>query len=306
MMLDVGYVGSRDTRLDYTGYANAAPNANPVGTPLTTIDAQKLMPFMVPTWHYSQSVGIATYNALEVEFQKRWSNNLLTLLSYTWSKSLDNSSGWFAAENGTGGAAVVQNYFTPHLNYGPSGYNIPQLLTWSTVYDLPFGRGQKWLNHGPLSWVLGNWEATYVFLARSGQPFTLTVNGDIANISGDGGTLSGYGRPNVVGNPNLQTCAIKEQCFFNVSAFTTPAGSFGNFGRDALHDEPLFNLDFSLVKNIPFGEARSIQLRFESFNTFNFQILGTPGTTIGNTGIGVVTSIASTPRELQIGAKVTF
>ncbi|MGH9582335.1 MAG: TonB-dependent receptor domain-containing protein [Bryobacteraceae bacterium] len=308
-MLSFAYVGSKDTRLDYTGYANAAPHANPSGTPSSVIDAERLMPFMVNNWHYSQSIGISNYNALELEFQKRFSGGLMTLLSYTWSKSLDDSSGWFNAENGSGGGSVVQNYFTPMQNYGQSAYNIPQLLTWSTSYDLPFGRGKRWLNRGALSWILGNWEANYLFLARSGQPFTLGVNGDIANISGDGPTISGYGRPNLVGDPQ-SACKTEaaggETCYFNPAAFAVPTDEYGNFGRDVLRDEPFYNVDFSLVKNIPFGESRSIQLRFESFNTFNFQILGTPGTTIGNSSAGVIQDIASAPRELQLGAKITF
>jgi hypothetical protein len=315
MMLDVAYVGSKNTRLDYTGYANAAPYANPKGTPSSVIAAETLMPFMVSNWHYSQSIGIANYNALEVSFQKRFGSGLQTLLSYTWSRSMDDSSGWFAAEQGAGtGGSVVQNYFTPKQNYGQSAYNIPQLLVWSTVYNLPFGRGQKVLNHGAFSWVLGNWEMNYVFSARSGQAFNLGVNGDIANITGSGSSLSGYGRPNLIGNPNAP-CTINgatvaagsEACYLNPAAFAVPSGSFGNLGRDVFRDEPFFNMDFSLVKNIPFGESRSIQLRFESFNTFNFQILGTPNVTIfNNTGFGAIQQIASTPRELQMGAKITF
>jgi hypothetical protein len=200
MMLSVAYVGSKNTRLDYTGWANAARQASPQGTSLGAIDSLKLLPFMVPNWHYTQSTGIANYNGLEVKFERHFSSGLLTLLSYTWSRSLDNSSGFFAAENGSGGGSVVQNYFTPNQNYGVSGYNVPQLLTWSTVYDLPVGRGKRFLNSGPLSWVLGNWGMNYVFIARSGQPYNLVVNGDIANISGNGGSLSGYARPNLVGN----------------------------------------------------------------------------------------------------------
>jgi hypothetical protein len=314
MLLSVAYVGSKDTRLDYTGYANAAPHANPNGTPASVVDAQKLVPWLVPTIHYSQSIGIANYHALEASFQKRWSNGLLTLLSYTYSKSMDNSSGWFGVENGTGGGSGVQNYFTPRQNYAVSGYNVPQLLSWSTVYDLPFGRGQRYLKSGPLSWILGNWETNYVFLARSGQPFNLQVSGDIANISGSGGTASGYGRPDLIGDPNAP-CTINgvsvptrsEACFFNPLAFSVPSGSFGNFGRDVLHSEPFFNMDFSLLKNIPLGESRSVQLRFESFNTFNFQILAVPaGITIGNANAGQVNNVTSTPRQLQIAAKITF
>jgi hypothetical protein len=314
MLLSVAYVGSKDTRLDYTGYANAAPHANPNGTPASVVDAQKLVPWLVPTIHYSQSIGIANYHALEASFQKRWSNGLLTLLSYTYSKSMDNSSGWFGVENGTGGGSGVQNYFTPRQNYAVSGYNVPQLLSWSTVYDLPFGRGQRYLKSGPLSWILGNWETNYVFLARSGQPFNLQVSGDIANISGSGGTASGYGRPNLIGDPNapctingVSVPAKSEACFFNPAAFATPSASFGNFGRDVLHSEPFFNMDFSLLKNIPLGESRSVQLRFESFNTFNFQILAVPaGITIGNANAGQVNNVTSTPRQLQIAVKITF
>lgn len=314
MLLSVAYVGSHDSRLDYTGYANAARQASPAGTPAAAIDALKLVPWAVPTWRYSQSIGWANYNALEAKFEKRFSNGLLTLLSYTWSKTLDTSSGYFAAENGAGGGSVVQNYFTPGLNYGPAGYNIPQLLTWSTVYDLPFGRGRKWLTGGPASWILGNWETNYVFMARSGQPYNLSVSGDIANISGNNGTVSGYGRPNLVGNP-FAPCTINgqsvpsgtQQCFFNPAAFATPSGAFGNFGKDVLYNEPFYNLDFSLIKNIPMRESMSLQLRFEAFNVLNIQILGTPGTTIGTVASqGKVTSIASTPRQLQLGAKFTF
>jgi hypothetical protein len=170
------------------------------------------------------------------------------------------------------------------------------------------------LKSGPLSWILGNWETNYVFLARSGQPYNLQVSGDIANISGSGGTATGYGRPNLIGDPNAP-CNINgvlvptksEACFFNPAAFSTPSGSFGNFGRDVLRSEPFFNMDFSLVKNIPLGESRSVQLRFESFNTFNFQILAVPaGITIGNANAGQVNNVASTPRQLQIAAKITF
>jgi hypothetical protein len=313
MMFSAAYVGSHNSRLDYTGKANAASAASPQGTPIATITALQKIPFMVSNWSYSQSIGWSNYNALETRFQKRFTAGLTTLVSYTWSKSLDSSSGYFNVENGDGGGSVVQNYYTPHLNYGLSGYNIPQLLVWSTVYELPFGRGKQWLRSGPLSYIAGNWQTDFVFLARSGKPYNLVVNGDVANITGNGSTLSGYARPNIVGNPN-SPCTINgatvptgtEACFFNPTAFAPPSFSFGNSGRDILRDEPFYNMDFSLIKNIPLGEARALQLRFEGFNVFNFQILGTPGTTIGLATAGVVSSITSTPRQLQMAAKFTF
>jgi hypothetical protein len=311
-MVEAAFVGSHTARLDYTGWANAARQASPNGTASSVVDSLRLMPFAAANWHYSQSIGRANYEGLEVKFQKRWTNGLQTLVSYTWSKTLDTSSGWFAAENGSGGGSVVQNYFTPNLNYGPSAYNIPQLLVWSLVYDLPFGRGKQHLSHGPASWVLGNWQADYGFFVRSGQPFNLNTNGDVANISG--GLVTGYSRPNLVGDPN-SACTINGvtvpagtyKCFYNPAAFASPVGAFGTLGKDILHGEHFVNLDFSLVKNIPIRESKAIQIRFEGFNVLNFQVMANPaGTTIGNANAGQVTGIASTPRQLQFGAKILF
>ena len=121
--------------------------------------------------------------------------------------------------------------------------------------------------------------------------------------------MSGYGRPNQIGNPNSAcptASAGTENCFFNPAAVAIPSFSFGNLGKDVLRNEPFYNMDFSLVKNVPLGESRSIKLRFEAFNVFNLQILGTPGTTIGLATAGVISTIASTPRQLQIGAKISF
>jgi len=310
----LGYAGSKSTRLNYTGYANAAQQASPAGTPLTTIDSLKFMPWMTPGWHYSLDTGHANYNALLVQFQKRFSNSLNMIASYTWSKSLDNSSGWFNAENGTGGGSVVQNFFDPHNAYGVSSYNIPNFFSWSTVYALPFGRGQRWAQSGVLSYIIGGWSANYLFQARSGQPYNLNVGGDVANISGDNGSVTGYSRPNVVGQPMAGGCGstpIGKRgptgfCEYNPGAFAIPSGSYGNMGKMPFRQPYYNNLDFSLVKQTPLTERFNLELRAESFNLYNAQIMGSPGSTIGNSSAGLATGIANTPRELQFGAKVTF
>jgi hypothetical protein len=313
-LFSLGYAGSKSTRLDFTGYANAAQIPSPNGTPLTTIDSLKYMPWMTPGWHYSTDNGYANYNALLVQFQKRFSNSFNTIASYTWAKSLDNSSGWFNAENGTGGGSVVQSFFNPRNAYGISSYDIRNDFTWSTVYSLPFGHNQRWIQSGPLSYVLGGWSANYVFQARSGQPYNLNVGGDVANISGDNGSVTSYSRPNVVSNPQVGDCgstAIGGRgangfCEFNPAAFAIPSGSYGNMGKMVLRTPYFNNLDFSLVKVTPLRENLNLELRAESFNLYNAMIMGSPGTTIGNSSAGLVTGIANTPRELQFGAKITF
>ncbi len=314
VVFSIGYAGSKDTRLNYTGKVNAARQASPAGTPAATIDALKLVPWASPAWTYSSSTGYSNYNALLAQFQKRFSNSLSTIASYTWSKCLDNSSGFFGVENGTGGGAVVQNYFDPRNAYGVCGYDIPHYFTWSANYSLPFGQGQRWLKSGVSSFVLGGIRMNYVFQFRSGQTYNLTVGGDPANISGNNGSVTGYSRPNLVGDPSNGGCgsvafgqkSAAGYCAFNASAFAIPTGSFGNLGRGVLRSPRYNNLDLSLIKVTPIHDQVQLELRAEAFNAYNAQILGTPGTTIGTSNAGFTSGIASTPRQLQMGAKLTF
>jgi len=314
-IFSLGYAGSKSTRLNYTGFANAAQHAsNSATTTLAQVDALKYMPWMAPNWHYSIDTGYGNYNALLVGLQKRFSNSLNSIVSYTWSKSLDNSSGWFEAENGTGGGSVVQNYFDPRNAYGISSYDLRHYFSWSTVYSLPFGKGQRWLQTGVASYLLGGWKANYLFQIRSGQPYNLNVGGDPANISGNNGSVASYARPNVIGNPLQGGCGSTPVgkrgpagfCMINPAAFAVPVASYGNMGKMPFRVSGYNNLDFSLVKLTPIWESVSLEFRAESFNLYNVVIPGNPGTTIGNASAGLATTQGNTPRELQFGAKIIF
>jgi hypothetical protein len=313
LLISTAYVGSHNSRLDYTGFANAARQASAKAVAPTTVDTLRPIPWATANFRYSESTGWSNYNALEVKMQKRFSQGLSTLLAYTWSKSLDTSSGWFAAENGSGGGSVVQDYYSPGSNYGPSGYNIPQLLVWSTNYQIPFGRGRRFLNHGLAANLLGGWDTNFVFMARSGQPYTIVATGDIANISGSKGSTGNYGRPDLIGDPSA-ACTVGGQtwesgtykCMFNPAAFAVPSGAYGNLGKMTFRNEPFYNLDLSVNKNFSLGERRTLQLRFEGFNVLNLQILGTPNVTLGQSNTGQVSGVSSTPRQLQIAAKFMF
>jgi Carboxypeptidase regulatory-like domain len=313
-LFSLGYAGSKSTRLNFTGFANAAQQPSPNGTPLATIDTYKYMPWVTPSWHYSTDNGYSNYNALLVSFQKRFSNNWNTIASYTWAKSLDNSSGWFAAENGTGGGSVVQSFFLPRNAYGNSSYDIRHYFTWSTVYSLPFGPNQHWLQTGWVSYLVGGWKANYLFQIRTGQPYNLNVGGDPANISGDNGSLASYSRPNINGNPLQGACGsvsvgsrgASGSCLFNPTVFSVPVANYGNMGKMILRQPNFNNLDFSVVKVMPIHENVSFEFRAEAFNVYNVVLPGAPGTTIGNSSAGLATSQGTTPRELQFGAKIIF
>jgi hypothetical protein len=307
--ISIAYVGSQNGRLAYTGYMNASPTPFPTGTPGAVVDAARLMPFMTANVHYTQSIGYSRYNSLQMRFERRLSQGLSTLVSYTWSKSRDTTSGYFGVEDGAGSRSSIQNYFDVASNEGASGYDIPQFISWYTTWELPIGHGKKWLNSGPAAYVLGNWSLQAIAQARSGQDFNVGISGDTANIGGSGTAITNYERPNLVGNPYPSNQSAK--LWFDPTAFAVPSGAFGNFERNSLRSAYYRNVDLSLFKNIPFGSnERTLQVRIEAFNVFNIQNLGVPsGTTIANpipAGTGQVTSIVGTPRQIQLAARFVF
>ncbi len=308
MVLSVAYVGSRNGRIAYTGYANASPTPSPNGTPAAAIDALRPMPVMGANIHYTRSIGSSQYDSLQMKFERRLAQGLQMLVSYTYSRSRDNTSGYFGVEDGAGSRSSVQNFFDPMSNWGPSGYDIPQFFSWYTTWDIPVGHGKKFLSSGPAAWVLGDWQVNAIFQARSGQAFNVGVAGDVANIGGTGTALSNYERPNLIGNPypSNQSALL----WFDPTAFQVPVGAFGNFERNSLRSQYYKNLDLSLFKNIPIHGEQMIQLRVEAFNILNMMTLGVPsGTTIANpiqAGTGQVTSIVGNPRQIQLGARFLF
>jgi Carboxypeptidase regulatory-like domain/TonB dependent receptor len=350
LMFSAAYVGSKNGRLDYEGNANAATHASPNNTcaPKDTacnnayiagVDSLRTMPWASSGIVYAQSIGYANYNALEAKVQRRFANGLNSLLSYTYGKSIDTSSGFFNVENGPQGGSSVQNYFDLNSARGVSGYDITHFVSWATVYELPAGRGKKWLQSGPLSWILGSWQANYIFQARSGQPYGLIVQGDPANLKGSGGIGSNgpseYARPNIVADPfqagpvpaNPDARCQKTisqggfaadtthtvQTWFNPCAFAAPTASFGNLGKNPFRGPAVFNMDFSLFKSVPLPkEGWFLQLRFEAFNVFNIQNLDPPGTgsansvRVGNGSAGTITGLAVQPRQLQFGLRFAF
>jgi len=306
LALSVGYVGSHSDRLDSTGLWNTATTPGP-GT-VAQVEAKEPFPWWNGTNFMGTSTGVSSYNALEVKLDRRVANGLYYLVSFTWSKSMDNgTSGWFDAENGPGGAGAgtgVQNYYDPTASRSVSSYDVPLFLSMSGVYELPFGRGKKYFNqHGAASWLLGNWQTNAIVQLRSGQPFTVYVSGDVANI---GNTISwfDYARANLVGNPKLSNGTSEE--FFNTSAFAVPSFSYGNLGRNTMWSAPVYNADFSLFKNFVVREGMNLQFRGEFFNIFNIQNYAAPDSLVGDPGFGHVTSTVNNPRQIQLALRLTF
>jgi hypothetical protein len=339
-MVSVAYVGSKNGRLPYAGFANAANRAFPNGTPNATIDAARLMPWVAAGFTYTTNVGYSNYNALESKFQRRFSKGLSTLISYTWSKSIDVSSGYFNVENGPGGGSTIQNFYDQSTARGVSSYDIPHFFSWATVYELPTGKGKRWFTNGPAAWVLGTWQTNFIMQARSGAPYNLQVTGDLANLRGSAPTAPGtYLRPNLIADPftagpvpaNPDPLCQKTisqggkaadavhtiPSWFNPCAFGIPTGSFGSLGRNVFRGKSVFNTDLSLFKSFPLHESWELQFRMEMFNVFNIQNWDTPAnanltlntnaTTIASS-VGKISNLAAgtNPRQIQFGLRLIF
>jgi len=302
LTLSTAYVASRTHRLDHNGAANTAKTPGP-GTP-AEVQARKPYP-----WQSSIFMSLhdsrGWYDSLQVKLNKRFSRGFQALVSYTWSKALDYQSGWFGAENGIGGDAVIQDYYHPEASKGPAGYNIPHFLSIATVYEFPFGKGKRMANSGAAAAVLGGWQLNAIAQFRSGQPINLNVSGDVANIGNDVAWWN-YARPNLVGNPHLDNPT--ESRWFNTSAFASPVLSYGNTGKNILSTAGVQNVDLSLFKKFVIEEHFVAELRFESFNTFNIMNLGGPGITLGTPTFGRISSLATGkyPRVFQFGLKLSF
>jgi hypothetical protein len=293
--------------MEYAGKA-ASPKVAGVdpatGRRLTAAERDQLRPFpyITGTFTYEDDIGMSRYNAFQLKVQRRFAHGVGSMLSYTLSRSVDTSSGWFGAENGIGGGGNVQNFWDIDSNRAVSSYDVPHLLTWATIWELPVGRGKRWLNDGAASWILGNWQLNWFLLARSGQPFTPTVGGDPANIG-----VTGYGRPNLVGDPRLENPTVDQ--WFNVAAFAVPLNQFGDSGRNILRTPGYWNVDLGLQKNIGIGRNREVQVRLEAFNVFNhinWALLNAAVAIDQPATAGKITSMSGRPRQLQFGLRFVY
>ena len=298
LMASVSYVGSIDRRLQLQGLANNSPVPGQAG-------ANRPWPWS-GTALEATARGISNFNALEVRLDKRLSDGLAFGAGYTWSKSLDNgASGFYDVENGTGNYSADQNYNDLSANYGVSGFNVTNLVYAWSLYAPPFGKGQRYLNHGLASYVVGGWQGNVNLSAHSGPPLGFSDAGvdpaNIGNTSGDN-----YDRANLTGSPKLSHPTKNEA--FNTTVFSHPVNAYGNSGRGVIDGMPYDNVDFSLMKQFPVWEPVSMQFRAEFFNVFNIQNYGVPGTTFGASGFGVITSLApgATPRQIQLSLRANF
>ena len=293
--LSVDYVGSHGSRLDLNVFSNTAV----VPAPGSQVPRRHFQ-YITPT-NYERTNGRSSYEALEVSLNRRLSSGLSYLISYTWGKSIDIScSGWAGVEG-----CANQNPYNVNADKSVSAFDIPQIFSASVLYELPFGAGKSLrTGHSVLDYVIGNWQINSIMSFHSGLPFTLGVSGDIAN-TGNSNNAGFYERLNLIGDPHLSNPT--PDLWFNTAAFSVPAAfTFGNMGRNNLRSDWTKNVDLSLFRIFPIRERFRLEFRAEAFNALNTPVWGTPVVNYSNSNFGHVTSIANTPRQLQLAMKLYF
>jgi hypothetical protein len=289
-VLDANYVGTKGTHLS----VNYNYNQDVAGG--TSVAARRPVQGFGDI-QYMTSMGNSIYNALEMHLERRFSNGMSVISSYTYSKSIDLSSGGLSAD------LQLRNARTVGWERALSSSDMRHRFVASYLYELPFGHGKHFdISNTVLNGVLGNWQVNGITTVRTGQPFTPQLGFSSAN--------TGDSRPNRLANGNLPPDRRTPDHWFDVAAFAAaPNYQYGNAGRDIIEGPGAINFDFSLFKRFrvrKLGEAGEIQFRGELFNIFNHPQFGQPNARVDLPQGGSITFLTNSMRQIQFGLKVLF
>jgi len=231
----------------------------------------------------------SNYNSLQATVQKRFGADFNLLSNFTWAKSLDE------------GTFGPPNQFNFASNYGNSDFVRPFSWVSAAVWNLPFGSGKAFandLNHTAEAFI-GGWILSGIYNFEGGFYFTPTL----ANSASLNSTIGL--RPNIIGNPRVSNPNRFE--WFNPAAFAVPAPYvYGDSGRNILLGPRFSSADLSLQKTFAIAEKVHLDLKWDTFNTFNHTNLANPNSSVDTSTAGQITGIVDFRRRMQIGAQLTF
>ena len=308
MEVEMAYVASHGFNLNFPTDLNQIPQAD-----LSPNDIS-FRPY--PNYQGiggSTNNAISNYNSLQVTVQRRLSAGLEFNFNYTWSHFLDDadSSGW----GSRAGAQPYQIANNPGANYSNSNFDVRNAFKGNVVYELPFGRGRKYLNNSHLvDELIGGYQLSSTIQLTSGQPFTVTTS---ATSYAQAGSVF----PNYSGVPVRPRNGRTIQEWYNPAAFTLPAnGTFGNVRRNSLYGPGIELVNISAGKIFDIYKSVKLQIRADATNAFNHANFGFPNTNLptGNlqpgqaypenafSGEQINGAIQGGPRTIQLGARLQF
>ena len=287
--LEIGYLGSKGTRMVYYGQGNQAAHVD-LSNPRPLLD-RRPFPLWGNTIRTSMADGNSIYHGAFIKLEKRFSSGLSFLTHYTYSKSLDVSS----QVN-----EEVRDFYNPGLSRGRSLSDIRHRAVFSGTYELPTGRGKRYFSTGVASYVLGDWQTNAIVNLQSGFGYDIGVGGDACNCAASSQTADQVGDPN-------SGFTRQRETWFNTAAFALPpAGRFGTSGRNILDGPGLATVDFSLFRIVRIRESVRLQIRGEFFNLFNRVNFGFPGNNLSAPATFGVIQSARDARIIQLAMRLSF
>lgn len=304
-VVSLGYVGTKGRDL-----VMAIPDVNralPSGTATPNAKPFAASAPRLTLLQYYVTGGSASYNAMQLSFNRRFSKGLSFTSSYTWAHGVDDVTGLGTSTGGYGNlvgpfAQAIQNIKS--YDRATSDFNIKHRFSFGGNYELPWGKNLS----GAAGQLLGGWQINGSVFWQTGLPFTVTDQTAVSGIIGVGGNVE---RPNRlrhdvrVSNP---TVGIAGQ-FLDPTAFALPAQyTLGNAPRNIWFGPNQSTVNMSFFKTFKLTEAVNLQFRTEVFNVPNHPIFGNPNVNFGNVNFGKITQMAGpyTPRQIQFALKLLF
>ncbi|MEW6128064.1 MAG: TonB-dependent receptor [Acidobacteriota bacterium] len=297
LVLTVDYVGTKGTHLSILRNLNQQFfNANGTGT--------GVIPFpQFGPIEFRDNGGNSIYHGVELSLEKRFSRGLSFQTAYTYSKSIDQAQEHLFSG---GSNSFMQNARDLRQQRGRSDFDYRHRFVASYLYEIPLGRGHKYLSSGIGDYLLGGWRISGVTNIRSGRPFTVFASANNGLVGNRGGLASAVADCLLDGTlPPSQRTIDK---WFNPLAYAVPTPArLGNCGRNTLDGPGLVNFDFSMARSFNyFGEGRSLEFRWEVFNVFNHAQFGLPERNRASSAVGRISTLAGDPRVMQFALKFYF
>jgi len=275
-----------------------------------------------PAWSIIQSVANAAesnYNSGTAELSRHSGKGLTFDASYTWTRDLSNAGGATPNAFAVAGGSYLTTRFHPGLDYGNVIYDRKHRFLTTYLYDLPFGRGQRWLSSGTaLNSIIGDWELAGVTVFQSGPfltPYQQSVDPANTNIL----TTVGQARPDQLSNVSLYAPQRTTSQWLNPAAFPylnlqAPSGNgigrFGNAPVGGVVGPGTANFSLSLMKSVTLYEQSKLQFSIETANLFNHRNYEPPNMQVDSSGFGSITALQTAegagPRSLELSGRITF
>lgn len=244
--------------------------------------------------YYTCNCDTSNYNGLQVKVEKHASHGLDFTFNYTYSKALGISN--------FGGGGFDNNYDV-RASYGPLGFNSTHAISFTNVWQIPYGRGRRWGSSigKPLDLLLGGWSLDGISTLDSGHPFSPTVS-NTASVNADFNSV----RADKIGDSHIANQSTGE--WFNVAAYTDPQAPYrdGTASAGSLWGPAMYVFNLALAKTFTITEGKTLEFRWENFNAFNIDNYGQPNSTIDVSGAGQITYSATPMRQMQFGVHFRF